>query len=416
MHRHSIHAPVALALLASIIPLSGATCEAILSAVQAGGNDHALNDNTADGDDDAIDHDDSNADEGDAGDDPQPDLPGAPPGFMGLGDLPEGEFGSWARAVADDGLTIVGLATVTTESTYNGRIAFMWKNGVMSALSTGGYAPSQYSSGATAVSADGTRIFGSGRVGPDVVAMKWIDGSFSVAAWLGISQGVAGVSADGSTLVGQVLGYGMSVYAYASIDGSVSQIGYNYDLDGTALMESSARDVSDDGALAVGYARTQTSERQAVIWALGTGVTALTGLPDSTVASEATAISGDGGVIAGKVYDGAVWRVFVWTEGGGAVVLDNPAGASICTPKALTRDGSLFVGSANTGGPDERAVIWHAVAGLRDLQDVLVNDFALDLTGWTLRSAEDITRDGKVIVGYGVNPSGQSEAWRAALR
>lgn len=429
MHSALIRGVVVFTSLASVVLLSGATCDAILGAVEPSDNENTLNDDAAADHDDGAGDDENDrgaGDDGDGagddendnvGDDPERDPPGPPPSFMGLGDLPEGEFGSGASAVSDDGLTIVGSATTTTDVTYDGRIAFLWRNGVMSALATGGYAPSQYSSHATALSADGALVFGSGRVGPDVVAMRWAGGEFSIAVWIGISQGVAGASADGGTLVGQVLGYGASTYAYASIAGGVSQIGYDYDLDGSILVESSARDVSDDGVLAVGYAKTQTSERQAVIWTLGTGVTTLPGMPDNTVASEATAISGDGSVIAGAVYDGTVWRTFVWTEAGGAVVIDDlPGGTAICTPQALTRDGSLFVGSANTGGPDERAVIWHPVAGLRDLGDVLVDDFGLDLTGWTLQSATDITRDGSVIVGYGINPDGRGEAWRAALR
>lgn len=49
------------------------------------------------------------------------------------------------------------------------------------------------------------------------------------------------------------------------------------------------------------------------------------------------------------------------------------------------------------------------------LRDVLVNEHSLDLTGWTLRAAWDISADGHVIVGSGVNPSGQTEAWLAVI-
>ena len=61
------------------------------------------------------------------------------------------------------------------------------------------------------------------------------------------------------------------------------------------------------------------------------------------------------------------------------------------------------------------AFIWDSVHGMRDLRDVLVSDFGLDLTGWTLRSANDISADGTVIVGTGINPDGNPEAYRAVV-
>jgi len=53
---------------------------------------------------------------------------------------------------------------------------------------------------------------------------------------------------------------------------------------------------------------------------------------------------------------------------------------------------------------------------MRRLADVLVSDYGLSLTGWTLVEARGVSADGKVIVGYGTNPSGQGESWIANLR
>ncbi len=52
---------------------------------------------------------------------------------------------------------------------------------------------------------------------------------------------------------------------------------------------------------------------------------------------------------------------------------------------------------------------------MRNLQDVLTNDYGLDLTGWTLEEANGISDDGRVIVGYGDNPAGQTQAWRVVI-
>ena len=48
---------------------------------------------------------------------------------------------------------------------------------------------------------------------------------------------------------------------------------------------------------------------------------------------------------------------------------------------------------------------------MRSLQGVLVDDFALDLTGWTLTSATGVSADGSTIVGEGMNPDGFNEGW-----
>ena len=46
---------------------------------------------------------------------------------------------------------------------------------------------------------------------------------------------------------------------------------------------------------------------------------------------------------------------------------------------------------------------------------MLVDDYGLDLTGWTLTYAGGISENGLSIVGIGTNPDGYSEAWIAAI-
>jgi hypothetical protein len=52
---------------------------------------------------------------------------------------------------------------------------------------------------------------------------------------------------------------------------------------------------------------------------------------------------------------------------------------------------------------------------MRSLKEVLELDFGLNLAGWTLERATGVSDDGSVIVGYGTNPSGVREAWRAVV-
>ena len=52
---------------------------------------------------------------------------------------------------------------------------------------------------------------------------------------------------------------------------------------------------------------------------------------------------------------------------------------------------------------------------MESLEDILVNDCGLDLTGWQLYLATGVSDDGLTIVGYGHNPSGHGEAWIATI-
>jgi hypothetical protein len=80
--------------------------------------------------------------------------------------------------------------------------------------------------------------------------------------------------------------------------------------------------------------------------------------------------------------------------------------------QAVAADGATVVGY--TSSPF-RAFIWDSVNGMRNLQNVLVSDYGLDLTGWTLEAATDISPNGRTIVGNGTNPNGDLEAWIAII-
>jgi hypothetical protein len=69
-------------------------------------------------------------------------------------------------------------------------------------------------------------------------------------------------------------------------------------------------------------------------------------------------------------------------------------------------------GSGESGGA---AFIWTKRDGLRDLNQVLEQDYGVDLTDWMLRTAWSISDDGLTIVGTGDNPDGFIEAWIVRL-
>jgi hypothetical protein len=57
------------------------------------------------------------------------------------------------------------------------------------------------------------------------------------------------------------------------------------------------------------------------------------------------------------------------------------------------------------------------IHGMRKLQEVLwyTGDLATQLAGWVLETANDISSDGRIIVGTGKNPQGKDEAWIATI-
>jgi hypothetical protein len=78
----------------------------------------------------------------------------------------------------------------------------------------------------------------------------------------------------------------------------------------------------------------------------------------------------------------------------------------------VSGDGTLVVGAGETAQGVE-AFVWDSIHGMRSLQDLLTQDFGLDLTGWRLFEATGISADGRTIIGNGYNPSGTTEGWIA---
>jgi probable HAF family extracellular repeat protein len=293
-----------------------------------------------------------------------------------LGDLPGGSFNSIATGVSDGIVPIV----VGYSNANQGEEAFIWDG----------------SNGIRGLRQVLTNDFG-----------------LDLRRWQ-LQQATA-ISGNGVTIVGSGSNPSGQVVAWiANLGSSPSLIGLG-DLPGGDV-ESYASDVSDDGSAVVGYSQSKNGT-EAFRWTQKTGIVGLGDLSGGEFLSIATEISANGSVVVGyskssKSGDGT--EAFRWTESTGMVGLgDLSGGEFLSEASGVSADGSVVVGYSE-GDDGNVAFIWNA-NGMRNLEQVLSNEFKLNLGGWKLERATGISNDGLTIVGNGSNPNGQDGAWLAKL-
>jgi probable HAF family extracellular repeat protein len=147
------------------------------------------------------------------------------------------------------------------------------------------------------------------------------------------------------------------------------------------------------------------------------GMVGIGDLPGGQFASEAVGISPEGFVVVGVSHSDAGREAFRWTQASGMQGLgflpDSPF-ESVAI--AATKSSHAIVGFSGVQN-DRRAFVWAEATGMLALQDVLMNRYglAMELTDWQLTIAHDISPDGRFIVGSGINPDGNQEAWLVRL-
>jgi probable HAF family extracellular repeat protein len=306
----------------------------------------------------------------------------APPSFQGLGLLPGG---NWTEPtdVSADGSVVIGAG-----STASGTEAFRWtRSGGIQGL--GHLFESHIYGWAHAISDDGTTIVGeSHRQNSMEIAFRWTSaGGMQALGFLpGHNRSIAmDVSGDGSMVVG--LSNESEAFRWTSENGMQSLVGGH----------SAAWAISADGLVIAGWS---ASAGGAFRWASTGGMQHLgfDNLPRRA--------SADGSVIVGGPTEGGS-KAFRWTSVGGLQYLSD---LNSSDARGVSSDGSIVVGNNSEVG----AFIWDATRGMRSLEQVLVNDYGLDLTGWTLQYVNGISADGRTIVGTGRH-SGRDEAWIATI-
>ncbi|OPF19423.1 PEP-CTERM sorting domain-containing protein [Microcystis aeruginosa KW] len=329
--------------------------------------------------------------------------------FQGLGGLP-GSFSSSATGVSADGSVVVGSSTRTPMWTTE---AFRWTQAT-GMVGLGDLPGGSFYSDANGVSADGSVVVGISNIGNGSEAFRWTQatgmvGLGNLSGWN--SSSASGVSADGSVVVGTASPTGPDgeVFRWTQATGMVGLGNLS-----RGYLSPGPR-VSADGSVVVGYS---TSNYEASRWTQATGTVGLGNLEWQWGGfGEAFGVSADGSVVVGYSSDDVSFEAFRWTQQTGMVGLGHLPSVDFrffSLASGVSGDGSVVVGYSESANGDE-AFIWNSTQGMRSLQQVLSNDYGLDLTGWTLLGASAISADGLTIVGFGTNPLGQSEAWIARL-
>lgn len=317
-------------------------------------------------------------------------------------------LGTRATALTADGTTVVGVGLsqrpgVETE-------AFRWTAAnafeVLGSMPTDAGGPFANTE-PNAVSADGSIIVGGAWTTGAAFAgraFRWTEanGFDSLPnCVVGGDLRATALSADGTQIVGDVVDQPDPFFWDPPYE-TCRTVGFpTYPNTGSVL----TTDIDAAGEITVGYLiQTAPARNFAVRW-FADGSFEMFG-EDRTPVS----ISADGTTV--------VSRFAYWTETSGWVGIPAAIPGSLFgrDMKAANADGSVIVGSDSPflAGPPS-AAIWDAANGSRLLQDELEQTYGLDLTGWNLQDAIDISDDGSVIVGNGIDPDGTPRAWRAVL-
>jgi hypothetical protein len=171
-----------------------------------------------------------------------------------------------------------------------------------------------------------------------------------------------------------------------------------------------AADVSADGAIligALGYGRAEGFR-----WDASDGFRWLRHPSGVWRGGSAAGLSPDGSIIVGGSEGPEHVEAVVWTSEG-PTALPTPVGFRSWA-NAVSARGTIVVGGFYSDSADSEAAIWGGSSLGRNLRELLA-EVGLDLSGWTLEEATDVSDDGRTIVGYGQNPEGLTEAWLARL-
>jgi len=322
------------------------------------------------------------------------------PSFSGLGVVP-GTLGQTATALSGDGKTVIGSVELP-----GGGVA--WRS-----TESGNVFGGPPFSDPTAVSYDGSVLVGHNASG----SVWWKDTGETLpilptANWT--SAYVLSLSRNGGTAAGYLsLFDGQEYHQEAfrwTVSGGTQFVGT---IAGYPWCAASA--VSGDGSTLIGFVGGSSVDRRAMRWSSQSGMLSLGTLSPTDIQSYATDSNGDGSVVVGMVQIDSVnnYRAFRWTAMGGMASLGVPSGDQSSSATAVNGSGDVVVGYSRDPAYNYKAFIYRSGHGISDLS-VLLTALGINLAGWELTGALDVSEDGQTILGYGRH-YGIDEYWLATI-
>jgi formylglycine-generating enzyme required for sulfatase activity/uncharacterized membrane protein len=302
--------------------------------------------------------------------------------FYALGDLPGGDFESYAYDVSADGSVVVGWS-----DGFPYPQAFIWtKNDGLVSLNPDNSDTEVF---AFAISTDGSTVaghytpggYGSNfckAVGYETNIQTGAGQTFFPSALSGGGVSVYGISGNGSVVVGRDLfcDEGTSVaIAWGSGIALNTPSEYNHGF---------ARAISDDESVVVGQVGL-LENADAAIWTTS-------GLQILDTVESAYGVTPDGSIVVGGQ------PAFQWTQSQGLKLLGFDKAYDI------SANGRVIVGEG------QGAIVWKPDSGAKLLAEILAEN-GINMTGWSLEVARGVSADGSTIVGWGKNPDGNTEAF-----
>ena len=351
--------------------------------------------------------------------------------FYSVGQFPEGDFGTTVAAISSSssfGPLVLGDGLrYPFASAFSGD-AFVWNQseGLMSLVQD--VVPSDLPGlPHEVITASGISNFGNvvalnsllfDATGVSMRAAIW-DVDSGLSSLHNLAEGIGSYATKGISMDGRiVVGYSHTIAGREAVVWTAGEEPFSLgDLSG-GVTSSEARSASYDGSVIVGWASSENGG-EAFRWTRERGMVGLGDLPGGAFGTQAKDVSADGTVVVGSGFSEASGRsveAFRWTQENGFEILGFLSQSEFrSTANAVSGNGKVIVGSSGAD-ENERPFVWTSGTGIMDLEAILVSQgLYSEIAGWSLISAEDITYDGSVIIGNGVNPNGVREGWIAQI-
>jgi len=328
------------------------------------------------------------------------------PEFSLFSQLSDGTYCHRVNDLSADGTIVVGQRTI------NGYFPMpFWLSKDVGLRDVGN---TTYAGVAYGLSPNGTTVVGqiTNVITEETSAYKWTQADgLILLGYLGTQTGSYwsssyGASYDGSIIVGRSTGSnGNEAFLWTASEGMVG-LGH-LDKNITLGRQSGAYAISADGSTVVGYSGYYNllngKDIEPFLWNEQRGMIGLGHLPGGDSDGYATCVSSDGSLIAGYSSSFLGREAFIWREETGIAGLGIPANEGFRSTMAsrMSADGNIIVGWGHIVDSHlSEAFIWDEVNGIRNLTNLLENEYGLDLMGWRLRDASGISDDGKTIIGW----------------